>query len=169
MPSIARLAAVMAAALVALAARADVVTKTIEYRQGDTVLVGTLAYDSGGPAKKPGVIIFHQWMGVTAYERMRAEQLAKLGYVAFAADVYGKGVRPANPKDAGEVSGKLKEDRALLRARAQAALATLRTQPGVDPARIASIGYCFGGGTALELARSGPDVRGVVTFHGSLD
>jgi dienelactone hydrolase len=169
MCTLTRLAVVATAVLVSSAARADLVTKTVEYRQGDTVLEGYLAYDSAGPAKKPGVVIFHQWMGLTAYERSRAEQLARLGYVAFAADVYGKGVRPANPKDAGAEAGKYHADRPLLRARTQAALAALRQQPNVATDKVAAIGYCFGGGAALELARSGADVAGVVTFHGSLD
>jgi dienelactone hydrolase len=167
--TLARLLAVASLTALATAARAEIVRKTVEYRQGDAVLEGYLAYDTAGPAKKPGVVIFHQWMGITGHERKKAEELAALGYVAFAADVYGKGVRPSNPKDAGAEAGKFKEDRPLLRARAQAALATLRAQPGVLTDRIAATGYCFGGGAALELARSGADIRGVVTFHGSLD
>ncbi len=149
-------------------ARAEIVTKTIEYKQGDTVLEGFLAYDSAGPARKPGVLVFHQWMGPTNHERTRAQRLAQLGYVAFAADVYGKGVRPANPQEAAAAAGKFRNDVPLLRARVQAALATLRAQPNVVPDRIAAIGFCFGGGAALELARSGADVVGTVTFHGSL-
>lgn len=164
-----RVAAVAALSLAATAARAEIVTRTIEYRQGDTVLEGYLAYDTAGPAKKPGILVFHQWMGVTNHERTRAQKLAALGYVAFAADLYGKGVRPSNPKDAGAEAGKYRADRPLLRARTEAALATLRQQPNVIPERIASIGFCFGGGAALELARSGADVLGTVTFHGSLD
>lgn len=168
MPFRARLAAAIAFALSATAARAQIVTKTVEYRHGDTVLEGYLAYDSAGPAKKPGILVFHQWKGITAYEKKRAEQLAALGYVAFAADLYGKGIRPADPKAAGAEAGKYRADRPLLRARTQAALAALRQQPNVQGERIAAIGYCFGGGAALELARSGADVLGVVSFHGSL-
>jgi dienelactone hydrolase len=161
------------AALVILAAAgpasAAVQTRNVEYRQGDTVLEGYLAYDGAKAAKRPGVLVAHEWTGINAYTRRRAEQLAALGYVAFAADIYGKGVRPATPKEAAETAGRYKADRALLRARMEAALAELRRQPGVDPARIAVIGYCFGGTAALELARAGADVRGVVTFHGGLD
>lgn len=164
----ARFAVAIAVSLAAAGARAEIVTKTVEYRQGDTVLEGYLAYDTSGPAKKPGVLVFHQWKGITAYEKKRAEQLAALGYVAFAADVYGKGVRPADPKAAGAEVGKYLGDRPLLRARGQAALAALRKQPNVAGEKIAAIGYCFGGGAALELARSGADVLGVVSFHGSL-
>jgi len=164
----ARLAAALALALAAPAARAEIVTRTVEYKQGDAVLEGYLAYDSAGPAKKPGVVIFHQWMGLTAYERMRAEQLAALGYVAFAGDIYGKGIRPTTPKEAGAEAGKYRSDIPLLRARTQAALATLRQQPNVIQDKVAAVGYCFGGGAALELARSGADLVGTVTFHGSL-
>jgi dienelactone hydrolase len=169
MPISVRHAAALVLALAAATARGEVVTKTVEYRQGDTVLEGYLAYDNAGPAKKPGVVIFHQWMGLTGYEKKRAEQLAALGYVAFAADLYGKGVRPANPKDAAAEAGKYRANRPLLRARAQAALAALRQQPNVQGEKVAAIGYCFGGGAALELARSGADVLGTVSFHGSLD
>jgi dienelactone hydrolase len=95
--------------------------------------------------------------------------LAQLGYVAFCADIYGKGVRPQNPQEAGVQAGKYKNDRQLLRARVNAGLDTLRRQPLVDPKHIAAIGYCFGGTTVIELARSGADVAGVVSFHGGLD
>ena len=169
MPTHVRHAAAVVLSLAATVARGEVVTKTVEYRQGDTVLEGYLAYDDAGPAKKPGVVVFHQWMGLTGYEKKRAEQLAALGYVAFAADLYGKGVRPANPKDAAAEAGKYRANRPLLRARAQAALAELRKQSNVQTDKIAAIGYCFGGGAALELARSGADVLGTVSFHGSLD
>lgn len=168
MKTLAHAAAALALSFAATAARAEIVTKTVEYKQGDTVLEGFLAYDTAGPAKKPGVVIFHQWMGITDHERTRAQRLAQLGYVAFAADVYGKNARPTNQKEAAAAAGKFRGDVPLLRARAQAALATLRQQPNVAQDKIASIGFCFGGGAALELARSGADVLGTVTFHGSL-
>jgi len=150
-------------------AGAELQTRTIEYRQGDTVLEGYLAFDTAGPARKPGVLIVHEWTGLGSYAKSRAEQLARLGYVAFAADIYGKGVRPNNPKDAGATATIYKNDRALLRERVKAGLDELRRQQGVDAARIAAIGYCFGGTTVLELARSGADVKGIVSFHGGLD
>jgi dienelactone hydrolase len=148
---------------------ADLTTRTVEYRQGDTVLEGYLAFDPSGPARKPGVIVVHDWLGVGKDTRARVEQLARLGYVALAADIYGKGVRPADAKEAAGLAGRYKGDRALLRARVRAALDELRRQPQVDAARVAAIGYCFGGTTVLELARSGADVAGVVSFHGGLD
>ena len=163
------LAVLMALALGASAATAEVRTKVVEYKQGDTVLEGYLAWDDSTHGPRPGVLVVHQWMGLTEYEQMRASQLAGLGYVAFAVDVYGKGVRPNSPAEAGALAGKYKGDRALLRSRLNAGLAVLRGNDMVDPKRIAAIGYCFGGTSVLELARSGADIAGVVCFHGGLD
>lgn len=143
--------------------------KLIEYKQGDTMLEGYLAYDDAVKGARPGVLVVHDWMGCDSYAKRRADMLAGLGYVAFAADIYGKGVRPASPKEAGEQAGKFKGDRQLLRARVNAALDELKKQPQCDPKRVAAIGYCFGGTTVLELARSGADIAGVVSFHGGLD
>ena len=153
----------------AISAQAKIVTQTIEYQQGDTTLEGYLAYDDSFTGKRPGVLVVHQWMGLTDYEKHRAEQLAQLGYVAFCADIYGKGVRPKSTGEAGPLAGKYKGDRALLRARVNAALDVLEKTPLVDSRRVAAIGYSFGGTTVLELARSGADIAGVVSFHGGLD
>lgn len=154
--------------LVGLTLRAEVQTRSIEYRQADTVLEGFLAYDDSVVGKRPGILIVHQWKGLGSYEKKRAEMLARLGYTAFAVDIYGKGIRPDNAKDAGALAGKYKEDRALLRARAAAGLEVLEKHELTDPQRVAAIGYCFGGTTVLELARSGADLAGVVSFHGGL-
>jgi dienelactone hydrolase len=115
------------------------------------------------------VLIVHQWKGLTAYEKGRADMLAKMGYVVFAADIYGKGIRPSNTKEAGEQAGKYKADRALLRERVKAGLAELEKNPRTDARRVAAIGYCFGGTSVIELARSGANIAGVVSFHGGLD
>ena len=147
---------------------AAIKTETIRYKEGDTTLEGVLVYDDAVTVRRPGILIAHQWKGLSDYERKRAEMLAKLGYVAFAADIYGQGIRPADPKSAGEMAGKYKADRALLRRRVQAGLQQLRQSPQVDTGKIGAIGYCFGGTTVLELARSGADVAGVVSFHGGL-
>jgi dienelactone hydrolase len=155
--------------LSAFTLRAEVRTKVVEYQQGDTTLEGVVVYDDAVTGKRPGVLVVHQWKGLGDYEKKRAEMLAKLGYAVVAADVYGKGVRPDNPKDAGAMAGKYKSDRALLRARANAGLELLKKQPQVDATRLAAMGYCFGGTTALELARSGADIKGVVSFHGALN
>ena len=157
------------ALLCAIASRAAIHTETIEYKQGDTTLEGFLAYDDATKTPRPGVLIVHQWKGLTDYEQKRAEMLAKLGYAAFCVDIYGKGVRPATPQDAGAEAGKYKKNRPLVRERVNAGLKTFHKQSVVDPKRIAAIGYCFGGTTVIELARSGADLAGVVSFHGGLD
>ncbi len=150
-------------------AQADLHKEVVEYKHGDTVLEGYLAYDDSTKGKRPGVLIIHQWMGLGPYEKMRAEQLARLGYVAFAADMYGKGVRPKDRQEAAAQAGIYRADRQLMRARANAGLQELKRCELVDAKRIAAIGYCFGGGAVLELARSGADIAGVVSFHGNLD
>jgi dienelactone hydrolase len=144
-------------------------TETVDYQQGGQTLEGFLAYDDSLSGKRPGVLIVHQWMGLTDYEEMRAKMLAQMGYVAFCADIYGKGIRPTSPKDAGAQAGKFKGDRQLLRARVNAGLDQLKQNNLVDSSRVAAIGYCFGGTTVIELARSGAQLNGVVSFHGGLD
>jgi dienelactone hydrolase len=153
----------------AMSVQAEIKTELIDYRDGDVVLQGYLAYDDAQTGSRPGILIVHQWMGLTDYEKMRARQLAELGYVAFAADIYGKNVSPQNMEEAAEQAGKYRSNRQLLRERAAAGLNWLRQHELTDSTRVAAIGYCFGGGTVLELARSGAHVNGVVSFHGNLD
>ncbi len=152
----------------AVTAEAAVKTSVVEYKQGDTVLEGYLAWDDASNVSRPAVLIVHEWTGLGPYVKKRAEMLAELGYVAFAADIYGKGVRPATQAEAGKAAGIYKNDRPLMRARVKAGLDILTAQKFVDPKRLAAIGYCFGGTTVLELARDGADIRGVVSFHGGL-
>ena len=142
--------------------------ETVLYRQGDAVLEGYISYDDATEAKRPGVIVVHEWKGLGDYAKRRADQLAVLGYVAFAADMYGEGIRPQTHEEAGREAGIYKNDRLLMRARAGAALDLLTEHPLVDSSKIGAIGYCFGGTAVLELARSGADVKGVVSFHGDL-
>lgn len=149
--------------------RAEVVFKTVEYKEGSTTLEGLSVHDDATQGKRPGILVVHQWKGLGDYEKKRAEMLAKLGYNVFAVDIYGKGVRFANPKDAAAESAKYKSDRALLRARVNAGLAMLKKHELTDATKVAAIGYCFGGTTALELARSGADISGIVSFHGGLN
>jgi len=151
-----------------LAVRGQIHTATVEYKDGDTVLEGYLAYEQAH-TQKPGVLIVHQWKGLGDNEKKRAEMLAKLGYVAFAVDIYGKGIRPQDPQAAAAEAGKYKQNRALLRQRVRAGLIALQTRKVADPNHIAAIGYCFGGTTVIELARSGANIAGVVSFHGALD
>jgi len=164
--------AILLAAALALSAAslpAAIQTKTVEYKSGDVTLEGVLVWDDAVKSPRPGVLVVHQWLGLTNYEQRRARLLAELGYVAFCADIYGKGVRPKDTKEAGVEATKYKTDRKLLRERVNAGLAELKKSPLVDAQRVAAIGYCFGGTTVIELARSGADVAGVVSFHGGLD
>jgi dienelactone hydrolase len=162
------LASLITFAVLASSARAALITQTVEYKQGDAVLEGYLAYDDAFGGKRPGILVVHEWKGLNAYAKRRTDMLAGLGYVAFAADIYGKGIRPQTIADAGAMAGKFKADRTLLRARVNAGLDVLKSQPNVDISRLAAIGYCFGGTAVLELARSGADVKGIVSFHGGL-
>jgi dienelactone hydrolase len=150
-------------------AQAALKTQWIDYQDGKTQLSGYLVYDDAKTGIRPGVLVVHEWMGLNDYAKMRTEQLAKEGYVAFAADMYGKGIVAKDHQQAGELSGAFRGDRAAMRRRAMAGLATLRRQPQADVKRLAAIGYCFGGMTVLELARAGADVKAVVSFHGGLN
>ena len=143
-------------------------TEVVDYRHGDAILEGYLAYDDSIQGKRPGVIVVHEWWGINNYARMRTEQLAKLGYIAFAIDMYGKDVRAKDAKEAGSLSSTYRSDRALMRSRASAGLEVLKNHSLTDVNRIAAIGYCFGGTTVLEMARSGAQLVGVVSFHGGL-
>ena len=149
--------------------RAEIKTETVEYNDGNTVLEGYLAYDPAVKGKRPGVLVVHEWTGLNDYAKMRADTLAKLGYIAFAVDMYGKGIRPKNAQEAGEQAGIYRKDRALMRRRVTAGLNRLLQSDMVDTTRVAAIGYCFGGGVVLEIARSGADIKGLVSFHGNLD
>ncbi len=150
-------------------AYAAIHTERIDYKDEDVALEGYIAYDDKTPDIRPGILIVHEWTGLGPYAKRRAEQLAKLGYTAFAVDMYGKDVRPKNHEEAAKVSGIYRSDRQLMRKRIQAALAVFGLIPTVDAERIAAIGYCFGGTTVLELARSGAAILGVASFHGGLD
>ena len=152
----------------ASAAMAEVRTQTFDYKQGDTVLEGFIAWDDAKTGKQPGVVVFPQWTGPSDHERGAAVDLAKLGYVAMVADVYGKGIHPPAPKESGVEMGKYMSNRPLLRARVKAAYDRLLQDPHVDASRMATIGYCFGGAAVMELGRQGADVKAIVSFHGAL-
>ena len=143
-------------------------TEAVEYKHGDVVLEGWLAYEKGATGKRPGVIIVHEWKGHGPYARMRAEEVAKLGYVAFAIDMYGKGVFAKDHVEAGQLAGVFQKDRKLMRERAAAGLERLKKVELVDPKKIAAMGYCFGGTTSLELVRGGYDIVAAASFHGGL-
>lgn len=159
--------AFLAVQFLSIAAYSDVVEKLVTYESDGVELEGFHAFDDSIEGKRPGILIIHQWTGLTDYEKMRARMLAGLGYNVFAADVYGVGVRP-KPPESGEVSGKYKSDRKLFRSRMLAGLEVLKKDERTDTDRIAAIGYCFGGTGVLEIARAGTDISGVVSFHGGL-
>lgn len=152
-----------------LPASARVVSQTVLYEQGGDTLEGQAFYDTKFGGKRPGVVIFHQWKGPGEYEKRRARMLAEMGYVALVADVYGRGIRPKNAQEARVQATRYRQNRPLMRNRARAAVIALRRHPKTDPTRLAAMGYCFGGGVALELARSGADLDAFASFHGNLD
>ena len=149
-------------------AHAAVQSKAVQYKHGDLTLQGHLAWDDSVEGKRPGVLVVHEWWGLNDYARHRAEQLAAMGYVAFALDMYGKGKVTEHPSEAGQWSTQVRENVDEWRARGMAGLEILRQHPLVDTTRLAAIGYCFGGATVLELAYAGTDLKGVVSFHGAL-
>ena len=155
----------LAVAFAASAARAEVKTQWIDYKQGDTPLRGYLAYDDAVKDKRPGVLLIHRRDGMTALTLKNAEMVAKLGYVVFAPDIFG--TLPKTEEESKAESAKFNKDRPLMRARAQAGFDILRANPMVDAGRIAVLGYCFGGTTAVELAETGAPIVGTVTIHGS--
>jgi len=151
-----------------VAAQAAVVGEEVSYTSGDTTLKGYLARDTALQGKRPGILVVHEWWGNNEYAHMRARQLAELGYVALAVDMYGDGKTADHPDDAGKFASAVRSNLPLMRARFEAAREFLNSQPDVDPQRNAAIGYCFGGGVVLAMARSGEDLDAVVSFHGTL-
>jgi dienelactone hydrolase len=149
-------------------AAAELQTKKIAYKHGDLACQGYLAWDDAVKGPRPGVLVVHEWWGLNDYTRGRAEQLAKLGYVAFAADMYGEGKVTEHPKEAGAMAAKVRANVQDWRKRAATALEVLAAQPQCEKSKLAAIGYCFGGSTALQLAYSGADLAAVVTFHAAL-
>jgi dienelactone hydrolase len=154
--------------LFASPALAAVHGEEVTYTSGNTTMKGYLAYDDSISGKRPGVLVVHEWWGHNEYARKRAKMLAELGYTALAVDMYGDGKLASHPTDAGKFSGEVKKNMPEAKARFVAAMQLLQQQPTVDPERIAAIGYCFGGGIVLEMARLGLDLKAVVSFHGSL-
>lgn len=140
----------------------------VEYTSGNVVLKGYLAYDPSEKSKRPGILVVHEWWGHNEYARKRADMLARLGYTAFAVDMYGEGKQAEHPDEAGKFAKEISGNLDMKIARFMAAMEFLKKQESVDPARIAAIGYCFGGSVVLDMARAGMDLKGVVSFHGGL-
>jgi dienelactone hydrolase len=143
-------------------------TETVLYRAQGQVMKGYLAFDENIKGKRPGILVVHEWWGLNDYARKRARMLAELGYTALAIDMYGNDKVATHPADAQKFSSELMQNFPLAKARFLAGMEFLKEKPFVDPTRIAAIGYCFGGGIVLNMARQGVDLKGVVSFHGGL-
>lgn len=154
--------------VVAASAQAAVQSKPINYKVGDLECHGVLFWDDAVEGTRPGVLVVHEWWGLDKYAKHRAEMLAKLGYVAFAADMYGEGKSTTHPMDAKEMAGNVRKNVDEWRKRGVAALDVLKSQPQCDKSKLAAIGYCFGGSTCQLLAFSGVDLKAIASFHGGL-
>jgi dienelactone hydrolase len=160
-------AAITASALYVGAAQAAMKTQWIDYKQGSTALSGYLVYDDAVSARRPGVLMAHDRSGFSENTLKDAEMIASLGYVVFAADIFGKGVVPKTVPEMTETITIYNNDRPLMRARATAGFDVLKSSPLVDAAKLAVIGYCFGGTVGIELAETGVPIRGLISVHGS--
>ena len=143
-------------------------THDVDYRHGAVNLRGYLAFDETAAERRPGVLVFHEGLGLGDFAMARARMLAELGYVAFAADMFGDRRQARNLQEVAKLVGDLRDEPQMLRARGRAALAKLAALPQVDASRIGAIGFCFGGSVVLELARDGADLKAVISFHGVL-
>jgi len=149
-------------------ARAEIQSEIVSYTIDGQPFQGYLSYDDSVSGKRPGVLVVHEWWGHNAYARKRADMLAKLGYTAFAIDMYGAGKLARHPDDAQKFMQETMANMKTAETRFNEAKLLLQKQPTVDPGKIAAIGYCFGGGTVLHMAKQGSDLSGVVSFHGTL-
>ncbi|HEY5683125.1 MAG TPA: dienelactone hydrolase family protein [Sulfuricaulis sp.] len=149
-------------------AQAAIKGELVEYKSNSTVHKGYIVYDDASTAKRPGVLVIHEWWGHNEHARNSARKLAEAGYVALALDMYGDGKQAHHPEDAGKFSGEVRKNPQLMKSRFEAGMKLLQKQSRVDAKRVAAIGYCFGGSVVLEMARTGENLRGVASFHGSL-
>ncbi|MDH5710469.1 MAG: dienelactone hydrolase family protein [Gammaproteobacteria bacterium] len=160
--------AIFLSLLIASSVHAEIITKDIDYQQGDTTMKGMLAYDDAIEGRRPGVLIVHEWWGHNKHARDKATMLAKEGYVAFAIDMYGDGKTADHPEDAGKFSSAVANNMPLAKARFEAAIDVLKAQSNVAGDKLAAMGYCFGGGVVLNMVRMGLELKGVSSFHGSI-
>lgn len=167
-PKLPCLIAALVLLVVPTGAQAAIKTEDVEYHQGDTTLQGVIAWDDAVTGKRPGVLLVHEWWGLNQQTRNQAVRLAKLGYVAFAVDMYGKGKTATHPKDATAFMTEATSDFEREKARFDAAVTLFKQRPQLDANKLAAIGYCFGGGVVLDMVRSGESFPLVATFHGSL-
>lgn len=151
------------------AAHAAIKEEPVEYKDKDTTMKGVVVYDDASPARRPGILVVHEWWGITPHVREEARRLAGSGYTAFVVDMYGDGKTADNPKDAGALAGSVRKDPAVMRSRFEAAQETLGRHATVDGKKVGAIGFCFGGSVVLDMARSGAPLAGVAAFHAGLD
>ncbi len=149
-------------------AQGGVIGKEVTYRAGDVELKGYIAHADSMSGKRPGIIVVHEWWGHNEYARKRAEMLAEAGYIALAVDMYGNGRQTDHPDEAAKFSAEVKNNLPMARQRFMAGVEVLKEHPLTVPRKIGAIGYCFGGGVVLAMAREGIDLVGVVSFHGDL-
>ena len=168
MKSLIALTTALAALTLAAPSHAEIKTREVDYQQDGTTLQGYCAWDDAIKAKRPGVLVVHEWWGHNAHARRQAERLAKAGYVGFALDMYGKGKVAKHPEDAQAFMAEATKDPAVMVDRFNAGLDQLKQDPHVNAGKIAAIGYCFGGAMVLNMARSGADLAAVASFHGAL-
>ena len=152
----------------AVSANAAIKEEAVTYKDGDTVMKGFIVYDDAIKARRPGIVVVHEWWGITKHIRDEARRFASQGYTAFVADMYGDAKTADNPKDAGALSGAVRKNPAAMLTRFIAAKDQLSRHASVDPSRIGASGYCFGGSVVLDAARAGTDLKGVVAFHAGL-
>lgn len=150
------------------AAQAAVQGREVSYQANGTTLKGYIAYDDSFKGRRPAVLVVHEWWGHNDYARHRADMLAELGYTALAVDMYGDGHQAHHPDEAGKFATEVSTNMPMAKARFEAGMNLLRKEKTVDAGKMAAIGYCFGGGVVLNMARLGEDLRGVASFHGSL-
>ena len=162
------IALLFACLFIAPAVQARVIGQEVSYVDQGVTMKGYLAYDKDIKGKRPGILVVHEWWGHNDYARRRAMMLAGLGYTALAVDMYGDGKQADHPDDAGKFAAQVSKNLPVARARLDAALNLLRKHATVQADQIAGVGYCFGGGLLLNLARQGIDLRGIASFHGTL-
>jgi dienelactone hydrolase len=146
--------------------KVELVEKEVEYNADGMVMKGFLVYDGNIAGKRPAVLVVHEWWGNNEYSKNRARMLAELGYTAFALDMYGNGKQVTTPDEAGKTSSEISGNVQLVQSRFMAAYNLLKEQPTTDPDKMAAIGYCFGGGIVLQMARLGTDLKVIASFHG---
>jgi dienelactone hydrolase len=161
------MAAICAVAMVGNA-HAAIKEEPVTYQDGETTMKGFVVYDDAVQGKRPGIVMVHEWWGITKHTRDEAQKFAQQGYTAFVADMFGDGKTADNPKDAGALLNSVMKDAKVMEARFNAARTQLARHPSVDPARIGAVGYCFGGAVVLNMARAGADLAAVAGFHASL-